>query len=339
MSHSSFVCFGELLLRLDSNGYERIIQSESFRARYTGAEANVAVSLASFGCETYSVSLVPDNEIGQACINYLQRYGVNTRNILKKGDRLGILFVETGASQRSTKVIYDRKHSSITEVSINDFNWNNILPGKSWFHFSGTAAALGSNVVDVIREALKTAKKLGITTSCDINYRSKLWSMQEAGNVLSELMKDVDVFIGGIEDPQKIFGVTNLDDIQIDSNNHIIHGAKGLTELFGCKYVALTLRDGSSASNNSYSGMIYHGNESVISKEYDIQIIDRIGAGDAFTAGIIYQLMRESDLKTVVEYATAAACLKHTIPGDFNLSTVKEVEMVMYGGHSGRVQR
>jgi len=326
----AIVTFGELLLRLDPPGMDRFTQAETFRARYTGAEANVAVCLAGFGADTYAVSKVPEHEIGQACVNYLRRFGVNTDFIVRGGDRLGVLYVETGFSQRPSKVIYDRNHSSIREVRRDEFDWERILAGKQWFHFSGTAPALGENVVAVIEDALDAAKRLGVTTSCDCNYRSKLWGPQEAGRVLSGLLNRVDVFIGGTEDAEKLFGVKAPDEQG---------AAQRLRELFGFTSVAMTLRSGSSASLNHYAGVICGPQGCAFSRDYEIQIVDRVGAGDAFTAGVVYRILSGADASAVVEFAAAAACLKHTIPGDFNLVSVQEVEQLIEGGQAGRVQR
>lgn len=333
------VTFGELLLRLDPPGMERFTQAETFRARYTGAEANVAASLAGFGIDAYVVSKVPEHEIGQACVNYLRRFGVNTGFIARGGDRLGILYVETGFSQRPSKVIYDRNHSSIREIRPGEFDWKLILDGKHWFHFSGTAPALGENVVAVLEDALDTAKRLGITTSCDCNYRSKLWGPQEAGRVLSSLLNRVDVFIGGVEDATKLFGVNVPANLEGRENAAAEYAAQRLRELFGFTWVAMTLRSGASASVNRYAGMVCCAHGCAFSRDYEIQIVDRVGAGDAFTAGIVFQILAGADAAGVVEFAAAAACLKHTIPGDFNLVSAQEVGQLLEGGQAGRVQR
>jgi 2-dehydro-3-deoxygluconokinase len=333
------VTFGELLLRLDPPGFDRFTQAETFRARYTGAEANVAVALAGFGLDTYSVSRVPEHEIGQACINYLRRFGVNTDYVVRGGDRLGVLFVETGYSQRPSKVIYDRNHSSIREVRREEFDWEKILRGKRWFHFSGTAPALGANVIAVLTDALETARRLGVTTSCDCNYRSKLWTPAKAGRVLSALLKNVDVFLGGVEDTHKLFGIAPPARLKEDESACTQYAAQKLREKFGFDWVAMTLRSGSSASLNRYAGMVHCKAGTAFSRGYEVQIVDRVGAGDAFTAGILYQVISGASPERVVEFATAAACLKHTIPGDFNLVALEEVEQLLQGGQAGRVQR
>ncbi len=333
------VTFGELLLRLDPPGMDRFVQAESFKARYTGAEANVAVCLAGFGIDAYAVSKVPDHEIGQSCVNYLRRFGVNTGHIVRGGDRLGVLYVETGCSQRPSKVVYDRAHSSIREVRRGEFDWDAIFAEKHWFHFSGTAPALGDSVVSVLDEALDAAKRLGLTTSCDCNYRSKLWGPEEAGRVLSGLLNRVDVFIGGVEDARKLFGVVVPEALRESEDDGAEYAAKRLRERFGFAWVAMTLRSGASASVNRYAGMACNARGCAFSRDYEIQIVDRVGAGDAFTAGLVYQILSGADAAQAVEFAAAAACLKHTIPGDFNLVSVPEVAQLLEGGQAGRVQR
>lgn len=333
------VVFGELLLRLDPFGFERFVQAETFRARYTGAEANVAVSLASWGVETFAVSKVPDHEIGQACTNFLRRYGVNTDHVVRGGERLGILYVETGSSHRPSKVIYDRSHSALSESRPEDFDWEHILEGKGWFHFSGTAPALGPNVGSAVEAALKTARRLGLKTSCDCNYRSKLWSPRKAGETLGGLLEGVDVILGGVEDASVLFGISPPGDMAEDEYARAEYAANGMRDRFGCEYAALTVRAGDSSSANQYRGMLCCASGTAFSRCYDIEIVDRIGSGDAFAAGILYQIMRGADVKDVVEFAAAAACLKHTIPGDFNLVSREEVEQLLAGGQAGRTQR
>ncbi|MFA6239926.1 MAG: sugar kinase [Candidatus Hydrogenedentales bacterium] len=338
-TNKAVVTFGELLLRLDPPAMQRFTQADSFTARYTGAEANVAASLAGFGMEAFAVSKVPEHEIGQACVNYLRRFGVRTEFIVRGGDRLGILYVETGFSQRPSKVIYDRNYSSIREANPAEFDWKSIFAGKHWFHFSGTAPALGANVVAVLEDALDAAKALGVTTSCDCNYRSKLWEPEEAGRVLSSLMGRVDVLICGVEDAQKLFGIHAPVDLVGDEEAHASYVANRLRDHFGCTWVAMTMRGGQSASLTQYAGMICGADGSCFSKTYEIEVVDRVGAGDAFAAGIIYKLLSNSSAIEAVEFAAASACLKHTIPGDFNIVSVAEVEQLLAGGQGGRVQR
>jgi 2-dehydro-3-deoxygluconokinase len=337
------VTFGELLLRLDPKGYDRFVQANEFVARYTGAEANVAVSLAIFGVEAFAVSKVPAHEIGQACINFLRRFGVNTDHIARGGERLGVLFVETGASQRPSQVIYDRSHSSIREVNPAEFDWESIFAGKNWFHFSGTAPALGSNTLAVLEDALRTAQRLGVTVSCDCNYRSKLWSREDASRVLTRLMKNVNVFVGTRYDAELLFGIKpgrggkgNGDDRE---RRMCAESAKGLQELFGFSHVAFTLRTTVSASVNRIGGLLCDGKKLCVSRPYEMLMIDRVGGGDAFTAGLIYGLLTGCDAQRTIDFATAAACLKHTIPGDFNLASKDEVEQLMAGDGGGRIRR
>ncbi len=333
-SGKKIVAFGELLLRLDPIGNERVVQADTFKARYTGAEANVAASLACFGAEGYVVSKIPGHEIGQACLNYLRRYGINTDYIVRGGNRLGILYVETGASQRAVKVIYDREHSSIRDVRRDEFDWPKILDGKHWFHFSGTAPALGPNVLEVLQEGLRAAKKMGVTTSCDCNYRSKLWSLEEAGRVLTSLTEDVDVFIGGVEDAERLFGVKRSG--RGDKETDV---ASQMRDKFGFDCVAMTLRRGESASSTHYAGLLCTADGCHFSRDYEIQVVDRVGAGDAFSAGIIFGIVTGKSASDTVEFAAASACLKHSIPGDFNLVSEEEVNQLVRGAHGGRVQR
>jgi len=333
------VTFGELLLRFDPCGPLRFTQADLFEARYTGAEANVAVSLAHFGIDAFVVSKVPEHEIGQACINYLRRFGVDTSFIARGGERLGILYVETGASQRPSNVIYDRNHSSLRDVQPSEFEWEQILAGKQWFHFSGTAPALGANVVAVLEEALAAAGRLGVTTSCDCNYRSKLWSLEDASRILSRLLDRVEVFIGGAEDAERLFGVSVTAHLRADEHARAEYAARALRERFGFQWVAMPMRNAASASEQRYAGMACAAEGCAFSRVYDIRIVDRIGAGDAFAAGIIFQVLLGAHPARVAEFATAAACLKHTIRGDFNLVSLPEVEQLLEGGQAGRVQR
>jgi 2-dehydro-3-deoxygluconokinase len=331
------VTFGELLLRLDPPPYERLVQAEQFKARYTGAEANAAVSLAGFGVEAVAVSKVPSHEIGQACVNYLRRYGVNTDFIVRGGERLGLLFVDTGCSQRPSKVIYDRSHSSMREARPEEFDWGAILDGAHWFHFSGTAPALGDNVLAVLRDGLRAARRGGVKVSCDCNYRSKLWSIEDASRVLTALMEHVNVFIGARADAEKLFG------IQVERVGSEVEActrtAPRLQQRFGFEWVAFTMRESLSASVNRLAGLLCDGAKCCVSRTCEMQIVDRVGGGDAFTAGLIYGLLCGFDPQRTIEFAAAASCLKHTIPGDFNLVSVSEVEQLLSGDSSGRVQR
>lgn len=326
------VTFGELLLSLCTRDHQRFAQADEFVARYTGAEANVAVSLARFGFEAFVVSRVPEHEIGQACIDYLRRFGVRTEYIVRGGDRLGILFMETGAAQRPSKVIYDRLHSSIRGARREEFEWERILEGKDWLHFSGTAPALGENVRAVLSDALTVAKRLGVAVSCDCNYRSKLWSMDEAGRMLRELMDRVDVVICGKDDPVRLFG------LQVESKGRE-ESARALREHFSLRCVAMTLREEVSASVNRLSALLCDATGCYASREYTMQIVDRVGGGDAFCGGLIYSLLCGYAGQQAIDFSVAASCLKHSIPGDFNLVSVQEVEALLADRASGRVQR
>jgi 2-dehydro-3-deoxygluconokinase len=331
------VTFGELLLSLSTQAHGRLVQAEAFCARYTGAEANSAVSLAQFGVQAFVVSKVPAHEIGQACVNMLQRYGANTDYVARGGDRLGVLYMEPGASQRPTKVIYDRAPSSFRQVTAADFDWDRILEGKNWLHFSGTAPALGPAVVEVLSTGLATARRLGLTVSCDCNYRSKLWSMEDAGRTLTPLLEHVDLLICGKDDPETIFGVHPQEEPPAAQRD--AHMAELVRQRFDLSAVAMTFRGAVSASVNRYSAMLCRREGAWRSREYEIQIVDRVGTGDAFAAGLIFGLISEEGPQHAIDFAAAAACLKHSIPGDFNLVTRAEVEQLLAGEQSGRVQR
>jgi 2-dehydro-3-deoxygluconokinase len=336
------ITFGELLLRLTTKQHERFVQAGGFDARYTGAEANAAVSLANWGIEAFAVSKVPDHEIGQACINYLRRFGVNTDFVARGGKRLGIVFAEIGASQRPSQLIYDRAHSSFQEADPAEFHWDEILSGKAWLHFSGTAPARGKNIVRTLKDAFSVAKKNGLTISCDMNYRSKLWSIEEARKIMPELMEFVDVGIMGVEDIIQIFGIPIPEAVRsnlIQDPSPLAETLANLSKRFKFSHVAMTLRNETSASMNQILGLLYDGREMVRSRLYDIVVIDRIGGGDAFTAGVIYGLLMGETSQRTIEFAAAASCLKHTIPGDFNLVSIDEVKHLMEGKDFGRIQR
>jgi 2-dehydro-3-deoxygluconokinase len=328
------VTFGELLLSLSTRGNQRLVQAEEFTARYTGAEANVAVSLAHFGVEAFAVSKVPEHEIGQACVNALRRFGVNTEYIVRGGERLGLLYMETGASQRPTQVIYDRFPSSFRQLRPGELDWETILAGKDWLHFSGTAPAAGEPVRQVLSEGLATARRLGLTVSCDCNYRSKLWSMEEAGRILTALMPQVNVVICGKDDPRELFGLS-----EDDEKANEARAAELLRQRFHLDAVAMTFREGVSASVNRYAALLCQKSGICRSRQYEIQIVDRVGGGDAFAAGLIFGLISGFEAQRAIDFAVAAACLKHSIPGDFNLSSREEVEKFLAGEPGGGVQR
>ncbi|SHJ69759.1 2-dehydro-3-deoxygluconokinase [Geosporobacter subterraneus DSM 17957] len=337
-----FVTFGEIMLRLAPIGYDRFVQSKEFGVVYGGGEANVAVSLANYGKDAYFVTKLPKHEIGQSAVNELRRYGVNTSLITRGGDRVGIYFCEKGASQRPSKVIYDRAHSAIAEAKKEDFNWEEIFEGAEWFHFTGITPALSDNCAEITLEAVKAAKEAGVTVSVDLNYRKKLWSTEKAGKVMGEIVKYCDVVIANEEDAEKVFGI-KAEETNITSGHLSDEGykkvAQELADRFGLKYVAITLRESFSASDNGWSAMMYDTKEFYKSKRYDVRIVDRVGGGDSFGAGLIYGLSSGMSNQDALEYAVAASCLKHTIEGDFNLVSIEEVETLMKGDASGRVQR
>ena len=339
---SKVITFGEIMLRLAPNGYYRFFQNDQLQATFGGGEANVAVSLANFGVDTSFVTKVPQNAIGQGAIDALRAFGVNTENIVRGGERLGIYFLEKGASQRGSVCIYDRAHSAIQEAEAKDFDWDAIFNGAEWFHFTGITPALGENLVEICKEACRIAKQKGIKISCDLNYRGKLWTRQQAQAAMTELCQYVDVCIANEEDAQDIFG--------IEAENTDIYGgklnkegyqsvAKQLKERFGFEKVAITLRSSISASDNDWAGMLYDGEDFYYSKEYHLHIVDRVGGGDSFGAGLIYALVNHKSMQDAIEYAVAASALKHSIEGDFNRVSVSEVEKLVGGDGSGRVQR
>ncbi|MCQ2505699.1 MAG: sugar kinase [Lachnospiraceae bacterium] len=336
------VTFGEIMLRLAPEGYYRFVQAESYCVTYGGGEANVSVSLANFGFDSVFVTKLPKHEIGQAGVNSLRKFGVDTSKIVRGGDRVGIYFLEKGASQRPSKVIYDRAGSSIATASKEDFNWEEIFKGADWFHFTGITPALSDTCAEICLEACKAAKKLGITVSCDLNYRNKLWSKEKAGQVMGELCKYVDVCISNEEDANDVFGIKASDtDVTAGKVNHEGYKevAKKLTDRFGFKKVAITLRSSISANDNRWAAMLYDGKDYYFSKEYLIHIVDRVGGGDSFGAGLIYSCLSDMDPQATIEFAVAASCLKHTIEGDFNMVSVDEVKKLALGDASGRVQR
>lgn len=336
------VCLGEIMMRLSPPGYQRFIQAESFDVTYGGGEANVAVSLAHFGLDSYYVTKVPAGPLGQAAINHLRRFGVHTDFVARGGSRLGIYFLENGAAQRASKVVYDRAHSAIAEAAVEDFDWEGMLAGAVWFHLTGITPALSEAATRLSLEALRRARAAGCTVSCDLNYRKNLWSPAKAREVMTELMSYVDVCVANEEDADKVFGITagasRVEGGRLDRAGYEEVAAK-LRHLFGFQYVAITLRESRSASDNGWSGLLYDGTTCHFSRSYDIHIVDRVGGGDAFAAGLIYSLLTGSAPADAVEFAVAASCLKHSVVGDFNMVTVDEVESLLKEGGSGRVQR
>lgn len=339
---SKVITFGEIMLRLAPIGYYRFVQSDVLGATFGGGEANVAVSLANFGLDVAFVTKLPKHEIGQAAVNSLRKYGVDTSLITRGGDRIGIYYLEKGASQRASKCIYDRAHSAIAEASREDFDWDKIFDGADWFHFTGITPALGANVVEICRDACKAAKARGIKISCDLNYRGKLWTRERARTAMTDLCQYVDVCIANEEDAKDVFGIEAANtDIHGGKLNHEGYKsvAKQLADTFGFEKVAITLRTSISANDNDWAAMLYDGAEYYFSKSYHVHIVDRVGGGDSFGAGLIYSLLSGKDCQSALEFAVAASCLKHSIEGDYNMVSVSEVEKLAGGDGSGRVQR
>lgn len=336
------VTFGELMLRLEPPGYLRFVQTENLSATFGGAEANVAISLANFGVDSCYVTKLPSHEIGQAAVNSLRKFGVNTQYIVRGGPRVGIYYNERGASQRGSKCIYDRAGSSIQLSKPEDFDWKQIMQGASWFHITGITPALGPNLVQSCIEAAEEAHKAGATVSLDLNYRAKLWSREEANKAMAELCKYVDICIANEDDAADVFGIkaentdTTKGELSTEGYKSV---ARQLMEKFAFKKVAITLRTSINANRNDWQALLYDGKDFFFSKKYEIWIVDRVGGGDSFTAGLIYSLLSGKSSQEAVEFAVAASCLKHTIEGDFNMVSVAEVEKLASGNASGRIQR
>ena len=339
---SKVVTFGEIMLRLAPEGYYRFLQAQSYGATYGGGEANVAVSLANYGIDAAFVTKLPSHEIGQAAVNNLRQFGVDTSKIARGGSRVGIYYLEKGASQRPSKVIYDRAGSSIATAVSADFDWNTIFDGVDWFHFTGITPALGDGVAAICLDACKAAKEKGLTVSCDLNYRKNLWSREKAGQVMAGLMAYVDVCIANEEDAADVFGIhaenTDVTTGQV-SHEGYKQVAQKLADRFGFQKVAITLRESLSANDNNWAAMLYEGGEYYFSKKYAVRIVDRVGGGDSFGAGLIYANLNQYSPQGALEFAVAASCLKHSIEGDFNLVSVDEVSKLAGGDGSGRVQR
>ena len=338
------VCFGELMLRLNPEGYLRLTQVDKLEATFGGGEANVSVSLANYGLDAAFVTKFPDNPLGQAARNSLRHWGVDTSSVVWGGPRIGIYFVEKGASQRGSKVVYDRAGSSIALAKRGDFDWNAILKGAGWFHFTGITPALGGELPEICLDALKVCKAKKITVSCDLNYRAKLWSRAEAGKAMAKLVPYVDVLIANEADAADVFGIaakgTDVDAGKLDKQGYV-SVAEQLAQRFGCKKVAITLRTSISASDNNWAGMLYDAKtkKAFFSKEYAVRIVDRVGGGDSFGGGLIYALSTGRKDQAAIDFAVAASCLKHSIEHDYALLDVKEVDALVGGNASGRVQR
>ena len=340
---SRIVTFGEIMLRLAPNGYYRFFQNDQMQATFGGGEANVAVSLANFNESVSYVTKLPTHAIGEGAVSCLKSFGVDTSKIVRGGKRVGIYYLEKGASQRGSVCIYDRAGSSIQESLPEDFCWDEIFEEDTeWFHFTGITPALGANLVEACKQACIAAKERGIKVSCDLNYRGKLWTRDEARAAMTDLCKYVDICIANEEDAKDVFG--------IEAENTDIYGGKldkdgyksvasQLMEKFGFKAVAITLRTSISASDNNWAAMLYDGKNYYFSKEYAVRIVDRVGGGDSFGAGLIYSMLNGFDPQSTIEFAVAASALKHSIEGDFNRVTVSEVLKLAGGDGSGRVQR
>lgn len=339
---SKVVTFGEIMLRLSTEGYQRFVQAARYDAYYGGGEANVAVSLANYGIDATFITKLPNHEIGRAAVNTLRSFGVNVDHISYGGDRIGIYYIEKGASQRPSKVIYDRAASSISLAEPNDFDWDEIFKEASWFHFTGITPALSPKLAAICLDACKTAKKHGLTISCDLNYRKKLWSSEDACKAMTILCDYVDICIANEEDAANIFNIkatnTSITNGVLDKKAYEEVASK-LIERFGFQKVAITLRASISASDNNWGAMLYDKGNAYYSKTYPIHIIDRVGGGDSFAAALIYSTLNDDSPQDTIEFAVAASCLKHSIEGDFNLVSIDEVMTLKEGDGSGRVQR
>ncbi|MGL4394499.1 MAG: PfkB family carbohydrate kinase [Brevinema sp.] len=336
------VTLGEVMLRLSPQGNLRFNQASSFEAVYGGGEVNVAVSLANYGHKTHFVTRLPKHEIGQSAVEFIRKMNVNTDYIVRGGERVGIYFLENGVSMRPSKVVYDRAHSAISTASIEEFDFDEIFKGKDWFHFTGITPALSKESAELTAFAVKKAKEHGLKVSVDLNYRKKLWTPEEAQSVMVPLMKYVDVCIGNEEDAEKVLGLKpqgsdiHKGELSLEGYQNLL---KTLTETYSFECATCSLRESFSASDNGWSGLAYDGKEFYHSKHYNIRIVDRVGAGDSFAGGFIHGLITKNDARYAIEFAAAASALKHTIFGDFNLVSIEEVETLMGGDGSGRVQR
>lgn len=343
MSTPSIVTFGEIMLRLSTPGFSRFLQAGSFDVNYGGGEANVAASLAQFGLDASYVTRVPKNEIGEAALKTLRGYGVNTEYVLRGGDRLGIYFLESGASQRPSKVIYDRAGAAIAEIKTGMVDWSKVFEGKTWFHITGITPALSPSAAEASIEAVQAAKKAGLTVSCDLNYRKKLWTTEQAGATMSKVMAYVDVAIANEEDCHMVFGIhaegSDVEAGLIDAHKYQEVASKMMQRFPNLKKVAITLRESLSASDNNWSAVLYDGKSFIQSRRYAIRIVDRVGGGDSFGAGLIFGMASGRSDVDSLEFAVAASCIKHTIPGDINVCTAAEVDALINEGGSGRVQR
>lgn len=334
------VTFGEIMMRLATPGFLRFAQSPHLELTFGGGEANVAVSCVNYGLSADFITRLPKNDMGQRALHELRGLGVGTGKIVRGGERIGIYFLESGASQRASKVTYDRAHSAIAEIKPGEVKWNEVFQGARWFHWTGITPALSDNAAEVVEEACAAAKQAGVTISVDLNYRKKLWTKEKAGRVMSDLMQFVDVCIANEEDAESVF---NIKGAEVTSGK-IEHAqyeevARKLTGKFNFKKVAITLRESHSASRNGWSAMLFENGKSFFSRQYDLTIVDRVGGGDSFAGGLIFALLRGDDAEEAINFAVAASALKHTVPGDYNRVTLEEVEALAKGDASGRVQR
>ena len=341
---SRVVTFGEIMLRLKPVGFERFLQSPLFEATFGGGEANVAVSLANFGMNTAFMTVLPSNEIGDACLAEIRKFGVDTSCVVNGKGRMGIYFLEAGANQRPSKVVYDRAGSSISEAAPGDVNWDKVFDGATWFHITGITPAIGESAAALSLEAVKTARYKGMTVSCDLNYRKNLWKYgKSAPEVMKELAGYVDIAVANEEDCQKSLGISVDIDVvkgELDAEQYRKLAERVLSGYPHMKAIAITLRESVSADHNLWSACLHDRNEFYLSRKYDISdIVDRVGGGDSFAAGLIYGLNRYDSRRDALEFAVAASCLKHSISGDFNRVSAEEVEKLMKGDASGRVQR
>lgn len=338
------MAFGEIMLRLNPPAFQRFLQADRFEVSYAGAEASVAVGLANYGVSSEFVTCLPSNEVGQAAIDYVRRFGVDTSHIVRTGERIGVFFVEIGVNQRPSKVIYDRARSAISEVKPRTIPWSDILSEAKWFHFSGITPAISQSAADVCLEAVKFAKEKGLTVSCDLNYRAKLWKYgRPAAEIMSGLMPYVDIVSGNEEDCEKIFGIKGADVTVAEemSPERYLEVASRLVKRFpNLKRVCITLRGSISATHNTWSAVLFDGRRLHTTRKYDItNVVDRLGSGDAFTAALIYCLLSEKSDQEALDFATAASALKHSIPFDLNLVSVQEIQSLVREGGAGRVQR
>ncbi len=341
---SKVVCFGEIMMRLMPPGYLRLSQTPALEMTFGGAEANVSVSLANYGVDVSYVTRMPKNDVAEACLKQLRGFGVDVSGVARGGDRLGVYFVERGASMRPSKVTYDRKYASIATMEPGEIEWRKIFEDADWFHWTGITPALSENLAAITLEACKTAKAMGLTISCDLNYRKNLWTREQAKKTMTELCAYVDVMIANEEDSQDVFGIA-AEGADIEGGSLSEEGyrnlARKLAQTFRCEKVAFTLRESFSANDNDWSGLLYDAqtDSAVLSRKYSIRIVDRVGGGDSFGAGLIYAMREGYDDGNAINFAAAASALKHTIEGDFNRVTVAEVKNLMGGSVSGRVQR